>query len=105
MITVYAVYKTGLFSRTKGLIGENKASPIFLKTRFGLHTFGMKFAIDVVVLDENDTVVKIQKNLVPGRVFFWNPKWERILELPEGEIADKDIKTGERLKIIFTNYD
>ena len=34
----------------------------------GVHTFGMKFAIDVVYLSRKKTVVKVRANMVPWRV-------------------------------------
>lgn len=57
----------------------------------GIHTFGMKFPIDVVVLDDNTTVKRIKRDMKPGRFFFWSPKYKKILELPVGsgvEIGD-----------------
>ncbi len=58
----------------------------------GVHTFGMKFPIDVLVLDESGMVKKIRKNMKPGKFFFWNPKHRRILELPVGsEVEEGDV--------------
>lgn len=50
----------------------------------GVHTFGMKFPIDVVVLDEGGVVRAIKRDIKPNRCFFWNPKHRRVLELPTG---------------------
>ena len=58
----------------------------------GVHTFGMKFPIDVVVLDRNNIVKKIKKDMRPGKFFFWNPKYKKVLELPVGnKIEFRDV--------------
>lgn len=82
-----------------GLLGAKSAYPVLLKTRFGIHTFGMKFPIDALVLDKKSRVVKICENLKPNRVFFWWPVFESVLELPAGEIKKNKIKAGDRVKI------
>jgi len=60
----------------------------------GVHTFGMKFSIDVAVLDEENSVVALKKNMPPGHVFFWNPRWKKIIEFPAGS----GVEMGDKLK-------
>lgn len=67
---------------TFGLLLEENRNGLLIKTRFGIHTFFMKFPIDVYVLDKNLKVVKVKKNLKPNRMFFWNPKYNMVVELP-----------------------
>lgn len=55
--------------KTVGLLGAKSAYPVLMKTRFGIHTFGMKFPIDALVLDKKSRVVKICENLKPNGVF------------------------------------
>lgn len=81
-----------------GLLTAKKAYPVLLKTRFGIHTFGMKFPIDVLVLD-NNTVVKLAENLKPNKILIWSPRYDTVIELPAGEIKEKGIKTGDILKL------
>lgn len=82
-----------------GLINSKKAHPVFFKTRFGIHTFGLKFPIDVLILDKNNKVVKVCKNLKPNRIFLWNPKFFNVIELPAGQIGRDKIKIGDTIKI------
>lgn len=79
--------------KAKGLMGVNPVYPIYFTTRWGIHTFGMKVPIDVVILDE-DFCVAITKRLPPNRIFFWNPNYRHVVELPEGEINKKGINVG-----------
>lgn len=82
---------TSLWQQTKGLLGTTKAYPLLLKTRWGIHTFGMKYAIDVVILDKENKVVKIKENLKPNYFFVWNPKYNKVLELPTRFVGEKNI--------------
>ena len=99
MITVKASELKSFDQKSKGLIGAEKARAVFFKTHFGIHTFGVKFPIDIVILDKGNRVVQIKKGLKPNRIFFWNPKFEKVLELPVGEIEKKGIKKGEIINL------
>lgn len=58
----------------------------------GVHTFGMKYPIDVVVFDEWGVVQVVRKNMKPNEMFFWNPKYRRVIELPiESKIEKGDV--------------
>lgn len=85
----------------RGLLFEKEAHSVLLKTRFGIHTFGIKFPIDVLVLDKKHKVVKLVKRLEKNRIFFWNPQYDNVIELPSGEIERKNIRIGESLTIII----
>lgn len=85
--------------KTVGLIGSKTAYPLLLKTRFGIHTFGVLFPIDVLVLSKDGNVVALKEKLVPYRVFFWNPHHSIVIELPNGYIKEKKIKIGDAVKL------
>jgi uncharacterized protein len=78
-----------------------KSNPRFMlfKTGFGIHTFFMREEIDVVVLDSKNKVVKIKKSLKPNSVFFWNPKYTQVIELPKGKIAQFSINISDSLAV------
>jgi uncharacterized membrane protein (UPF0127 family) len=100
MITIPVHTANSLFKRTKGLIGQERIEPFFLKTRFGIHTFGMKKGIDVVILDKQNRIQTVKKNLKPFRILLWNPLYDRVLELPRGFISTHHLKKGEQVKLI-----
>jgi len=64
-----------------------------------IHTFFMRFAIDVIFLDRNNRVVRIISGLKPWRfspvVFGAN----KVLEVQDGQAAAKKINTGDNLYI------
>lgn len=86
------------FEKSRGLIGAKKPYPLLLKTRYGIHTFGMQFPIDVVILGKDNNVVKIKEALKPNKVFFWNPKYEKVLELPANFIRKEKIVLGMKIE-------
>jgi uncharacterized membrane protein (UPF0127 family) len=98
------VKKLSGLSKISGLLGVDKAYPVFFKTRFGIHTFGLRFPIDVIVLNKDNKVVRIKEDLQPNKIFIWNPKHDKVLELPAGKIKKLIIKFGERIKIQFNLY-
>lgn len=89
------------FAKVKGLIGEKSRKPIYFQTRFGIHTFGVRFPVDVVILDNKNRVVKLKQNLEPYRLFFWNPIYNQVLELPEGIIKKKNIQLGQQIRLVY----
>jgi len=82
-----------------GLLRTTKPYPLYLQTRFGIHTFGMKYPIDVIILDDKYIVRNMKQNLKPWKIFLWHPKWQHVLELPEGEIKRKQIYRGCKIYI------
>lgn len=86
--------------RIRGLIGENKIYPLLIKTRFGIHTFGVKQPMDIIILDEENTVKLMKKRLLPNKFFFWKPVYNKVLELPAGYIRDKKLEVGDRIGLI-----
>lgn len=86
ILTKNALFLQTLSAKTTGLIGTSDEISAMFKTRFGIHTFGMRRAIDVLILDKHNRVVTMRRNLVPNRIFLWNPRYDYVLELPEGTI-------------------
>jgi len=99
MITLLVKEAETLGDKSIGLLSAKKPYALMLRTRFGIHTFGMKFAIDVVVLDQKGRVVGMKENLLPNRFHFWNPSYDTIVELPTGTIAVKKIDVGQKIRI------
>lgn len=76
----------GFREKTVGLIGKRKPYPLLIQTRFGIHTFGLRFPIDVLVLDKQSRIVNLKESLNPNRIFVWHPKHNTVIELPKGTI-------------------
>ena len=64
------------------------------KTRFGIHTFFIKEPIDVIVLDDNFKVVKLA-TVKPNNIFFWHPRFSKVLEFPQSTIKKTKTQIGD----------
>ena len=90
--------------RTRGWLGKAEAQPgegILLVPASSVHSFGMRFAIDVAFLDRQNRVLKLCPALKPGRLA-WGPlfQWNlQALELPQGTLARLNIKVGQTLVV------
>jgi uncharacterized membrane protein (UPF0127 family) len=82
---------TSFQAQSLGLLAHKKPVAMILNTRFGIHTLFMKFAIDVLILDKTNQIVALKENLKPNDIFIWNPRYNKVLELPTGTI--KQTKT------------
>ena len=74
-----------LFARMKGLIGTKCLPPgegmLILHCK-AIHTFFMSFPIDAIFLDREGHVVKVVRNIRPGRFFVWGGfRADRVLEV------------------------
>lgn len=92
IISTNAIILKSVLEKSIGLLGHKKFDAIIFKTRFGIHTFGMKEKITVLILDKNKKVVKV-KNLNPNKLFFWNPKYSQIIEIRK----KVKVKIGDKL--------
>jgi uncharacterized membrane protein (UPF0127 family) len=89
----------GFLSRGRGLLGR-KALPVghglLIRPTWSVHTAFMRFAIDVVFLDEELTVLKVTRRLRPWRASA-RLRAHSVLELPAGECDRVGIVVGDRL--------
>ncbi len=92
---------TSFLEQTIGLLGKTTPESVVLSTRFGIHTFGMRFPIDVVILNNENQVVAYKKSLMPNRCYFWNPQFHTVLELPANTIIEKRIKKFDTIAFSF----
>ena len=72
--------------RARGLIGREpfaQGEALFLEGCRSVHTIGMRFAIDVALLDASLRVTRIV-TLAPNRLLLPQPGGRHVLELAEG---------------------
>jgi uncharacterized membrane protein (UPF0127 family) len=63
----------------------------------GIHTFFMKFTIDVVYITREKRVRKVVPNLRPWRISFCLPA-HSVIEFPAGVIASTRTECGDQLE-------
>jgi uncharacterized membrane protein (UPF0127 family) len=89
-------------TRNKGLLGRECLSPgegLWIIPCESVHTFWMRFPIDLVYLDRKKRIVKLCDAVPPWRlsVCLWA---HSILELPSGTIRDTCTATGDTLEFL-----
>lgn len=85
--------------RMVGLLGRDGLSDdagLLLRPCGAVHTFGMRFAIDVVFLDRKQQVLEIQHEVPPRRALF-KIRALQVLELAAGAAERHRIRVGDTL--------
>ena len=90
------------WSRVKGLLGRSSLSPsevLWIKPCNSIHTFFMKFSIDVIFVDRKLRVKKVIRNLAPGRMPW--PVWSAhtVFEFAAGALGNCKIEEGDQLHV------
>ncbi len=88
------------FQKGLGLLNPGNSRSLLMTTRLGIHTFGLRKPIDVVIVDDDYKVITMRKSLKPNRFFFWNPKYFTVIELPAGTLTATNTQIGD---ILFLN--
>src|SRR3984885_9289738 len=82
----------GLLKHTELRAGEG----LWIVPCEGVHTFFMKFALDLVYIDKKQIVRKTVANVVPWRMSMCLPA-HSIVELPVGTIEPSATRKGDQL--------
>jgi uncharacterized membrane protein (UPF0127 family) len=88
--------------RRTGLLKHDLLDPghgLWIVPCESVHSFFMKFAIDLVYLDRNKRVRKVRHRMVPWRVSACLSA-HSILELPAGAVAASGTEAGDQLEMI-----
>ena len=99
MLDVYRAERP--VSRLVGLAGMRRPSArlaLLLTGTRAVHTLGMRFALDLVWLDESDRVLRIDAAVAPGR-FRGCRRAGAVLELVAGSAALSGLRADEPLSL------
>jgi len=88
-------------ARQKGLLkhtGLAEGEGLWIVPCEGVHTFFMKFAIDVIFVNKKRVVTKIRPNMVKSRIAF-SLRAHSTIELPVGMIDSSQTDVGDQLEL------
>lgn len=93
-----------LLRRMKGLIGREQQDftdgcGLWIVPCDGVHTFGMRFPIDVAYLDSKYRVMKVYHHMRRFRLGAIKLTAHSVLELPAGTLARTATEVGDTLNI------
>lgn len=89
-------------ARAVGLLARSGLEPgeaLWIVPSRGVHTWGMRFTIDVLALDAAGMVIDCVSNLRPWRVRLPRRGTAGVLELPAGTLAASRTSLGHRILI------
>ncbi|MDH5581460.1 MAG: DUF192 domain-containing protein [Bdellovibrionales bacterium] len=92
-------------SRMVGLMfrsGLHEGEGLLIRPCNSIHTFFMRFNIDVLFLDKEYRVLKIIRNLRPWRMTRMYFKASQVLELQGGTLSE-EIHENDQLEVLCTN--
>lgn len=88
-------------TRRRGLLGRDRLAPgegLLIMPCEAIHTFAMRFAIDVLFINAQKKVVKIRPDMGPRKMAFCL-RASAVLEVPVGTIALSSTAVGDQLEI------
>jgi len=88
-------------SRRQGLLGRDgleEGSALIIAPCSAVHTFSMRFAIDVLFVAKDGRVLKARKNVRPGRIAA-SLRAFAVVELPVGAIERSGTRAGDVLEV------
>jgi uncharacterized membrane protein (UPF0127 family) len=85
----------GLLGRTHLEAGE----ALWITPCHGVHTWFMRFSIDVIAMDADGVIVDAVSMLKPWRMRLPRPGAVSVLELPAGTLLNASTKIGRRIEI------
>ncbi len=94
---------TSFLRRLKGLLGTRdlrKDEGLWIVPCSSIHSFGMRYPIDVCFLDRDGNVVGVFPDLSPNRMIRPVSRAAGALELPPGTLAETGTVQGDRVELI-----
>lgn len=91
-----------IFSRLVGLLGRRSLQPdsgVWICPANAIHTVGMLFSFDLVLIDKDFKVVGLRELVRPFRITMPERKAESVLELPAHTIFRSRTQIGDQLLI------
>jgi uncharacterized protein len=94
------------WSRFRGLMATPSSNfrpgqGLWIAPCHGVHTFAVRFPIDVVYLDRDSTVVHLEKELQPWRMAAIRARAASVLELPAGTVHHSQTALGDQVDIFL----
>jgi uncharacterized protein len=91
------------FKRLKGLMFTSELpehNALHIVPCKEIHTFNMKYSIDVLYLDKNNNILAIDEDMKPGKIGKRIINAVSVLELPSGKVRKLEVKIGQTVTFL-----
>lgn len=102
LIADHVIKAKSLRQRVQGLIGHSalkEREAFWISACPSIHTFFMKFPIDVIFTDKKFCVQALFENTSSGKILFGGFKSQNVFEMKTGQIQAHNIKKGDVLYV------
>lgn len=90
------------FTRSIGLLSRKNLSEdeaLIIRPCSSIHTFFMKFKIDVIFVDKNNKIIALYENVEKNKILPIHLTSKYVIELAAGRVHDKNIKKNDVLLV------
>lgn len=91
-------------TRTRGLLGRDglpEGGGLIIDPCNAIHTFFMRFTIDVLFVTADGQVVRVLEQLVPWRLTRMYFRARKVVELPAGTLQRVPCQPGDQLEFVL----
>ena len=91
---------SGFFGRMRGLLGRSDLQPsegLLLQPSSGVHTFGMRFSIDVLALGREHEVLAMHHGVPPSKICGVTWRTRSVLEVAPGRLRQARVCRGDQI--------
>jgi uncharacterized membrane protein (UPF0127 family) len=96
------IIANSFYTRLKGLMFKevfNDGTAMMITPCNMIHTFFMKFSIDIVFISKNNEVIDIIEDMKPGKVSHMVGKAVGVIEFPAGVVNRMKIQIGNFIRL------
>lgn len=90
------------FTRLKGLLGRKSLAAnhtLWINPCNSIHTWFMKFSIDVVFVNSDMVVQRVYSNIHPYRLVLPASQFHSVFEFASGAISEEKVQVGDQLYV------
>ena len=93
---------SGFFARAFGLLARSSLEPddgVWIDSCNAIHTIGMRASIDVIFVDRDGSVLRVERDVRPQRLALRCAPARAVIELGGGALVRAEVLAGDRLEI------
>jgi uncharacterized protein len=94
---------TGFLQRAVGLLARSRVQHdegVWITPCRAIHTIGMRDTIDVIFVDREDRVLRVDHDVAPNRLWLMCRQASGVIELGGGALSGIDVLRGDLLELV-----